>query len=410
MIKYLLSLLIFIISLNTYSKVWPSNSTWNQDTSKEFSRWISSEEYSVDIFNNKSSPWYGIETDCADAIVAAQVIYAYEMKVKYTVKLNQSGTALISSDTKIFDHIQDPLNRVKSFIHHIGKTIGTEALARYNSYPIDLKEMRPGDFYISRWMTNGSFIRHAAMIKSILPTGHLVLYSSTTPVKVRELEVREGMPLHIMSGTPWGFKRVQPYIEPNTSQLENYSLNQYKLLRSAGNDSFFPRVVDILKTEEDTLEGNLLRRVKNLCSQLELRQREVISTQKYLELINNRCMNYSEYDEHSTPSRDKSLLNGIKRLLYGWKKIRKSSHSDELSTKLTTGLDSLLRKNDEPAARENLKSLCSIELEIDSNIVSYDLKNFFDLSLKGKISSHPNDSIPKRWGAPGQNTQCKSFY
>ncbi|PIK16650.1 hypothetical protein [Halobacteriovorax sp. JY17] len=405
-----LLLIIFILSCGKpFAQVWDSNTKWSEETSQDFSSWISSDAYSTAIFQSPSSPWYGIRTDCADAIIAAQVIYAFETKTEFTLKLDSSNRNNLTNKTTQFDSISDPIQRVKAFIHLIGDTIGTEGLARFNSYPINPGQLRPGDFYVARWETNGEFVRHASMIKEILPTGHLVLYSSTTPVKVRELETREGMPLHILSGQPWGFKRVQPFLG-KSSELEDYSLSQYELLDTAGSDYFFPRVLDLLKVREDTLEENLLRRVKNLCSQLKLRKKEVYATQNYLASINNRCMNYSEYDEHSTPSRDKSLLNGIKRLLYGWKKIRQSESSGELSSTLRNGLDSLLRKNQSEQARDDLKNLCQIQLNLNNQEVSYDLKNFFDLSLKQRISSHPNDSLDMRWGAPGQKTSCKSFY
>ena len=405
----IISTLLLVLNYSAYSQVWTSDTPWTEETSRDFSNWISSDSYSVNIFIDPTSPWYGIKSDCADAIIAAQVIYAAERGIEFTLKNDSTNRSTLTNKSTRFDSIEDKYERVKSFIHHIGNIIGTEGLARYNSYPVDPSALRPGDFYISRWQTNGEYIRHAEMIKEILPTGHLVLYSSTTPVKVRELDVREGMPLHILSGSPWGFKRIQPFIA-SSNTLEDYSLSQYSLLTSAGDDFFFSRVTDLLKTEEDTLEGNLLRRVKNLCSQLKLRKREINSTQAYLERINHRCMNYSEYDEHSTPSRDKSLLNGIKRLLYGWKKIRKSSHAQNLSTRLSSGLDSLLRKNSSDGARDDLRSLCQVELNLQGQTASFDLKNFFDYSMRGSLSSHPNDSLARRWGAPGQKTSCQSFY
>ncbi|ATH08666.1 hypothetical protein BIY24_12120 [Halobacteriovorax marinus] len=405
--KIFLLLTLFISPL-LQAKVWHSQSAWTQESSKEFSNWIASDEYNVNLFQ-VGSKWENIKTDCADAIIAAQVIFAFERRIQFSLQLSEGSAHSITSDSHKFDQIQDDVQRVKSFIHYLGESIGTEGLARYNSYPIDLREIRPGDFYISRWKTNGNFIRHAAMIKEVLPTGHLVLYSSTTPVKVRELEVREGMPLHVLSGKPWGFKRIRP-AAMSVHELEDYSLNQYDLLNQVGEDSFFPRVIDHLKVEEDSLEENLKRRVRNLCSQLKLRNREINSTQIYLESIGHRCMNYSEYDEHSTPSRDKSLLNGIKRLLYGWKKIRRSNSATELSHELTSALDSILRKNDSDEARLELRKMCHIRLNLNGENLLYDLKNFFDLSMKGQISSHPNDTVAKRWGAPGQNTSCKSFY
>ncbi len=120
-------------------------------------------------------------------------------------------------------------------------------------------------------------------------------------------------------------------------------------------------------------------------------------------------MNYDEYNEHSTPSRDQSLQNGIKRLLYGWKKIRTSSYAESISSEVVLALDYLLRKNTSPQAYESLNNLCSINLILNGTAGQFNLKHFFDLKLKSKLSYHPNDSYEMRWGLEGKKTHCSSF-
>jgi hypothetical protein len=405
--KSIILAILILVPSSVFADVWTAERNWNEKDIERFSKWIQSDSYNPNIFS-ESGPYKGIKTDCADAIIAAKVIFSYENKLNFKLKTSSYNTDIISQEINKFDHIDDQLEKVKSFIHYLGSSIGTEALARFNSYPISPKDIMPSDFYVSRWTSNGKFVRHAYMIKNVLPTGHLTLYSSTTPVKERELDVREGMPLHILSGSPWGFKRFLP-LEINFDTPSDYSDDQYDFLREAGEDFFFSRVLDELKVEEDTLDLNLKRRVKNLCSQLKVRKREVLNTQRYLRRISNRCMNYSEYEEHSTPSRDKSLLNGIKRLMYGWKKIRKSEHVSKVSSEVVIALDHILRKNDSSEARESLNKLCKIDLTLKENEVSFNLKNFFDLMLQSRISSHPNDSYEKRWGLRGKITHCSSF-
>lgn len=409
---HILALLI-LFSLSSTASIWQANRSWSQEDVQGFSDWIASHEYHPMIFFSKESPYFGLKSDCADAIIAAKVIYSFENNLPFILKTSKYSSDVITNQNKMFDHIENHLERLMAFIHYIGESVGTEALARFNSYPVSFSGLRPGDFYITRWKTNGSFIRHASMIKEILPTGHLVLYSSTTPVKARELDTREGMPLHVIEDRPWGFKRFISHEISMTipsNQLNDYSTQQYDILTEAGKDHFFPRVIDQLKSEEDTLDGNLRRRVKNLCSALKLRQREVEYTIKYLEKVGNRCLNYSEYDEHSTPSRDQSLFNGIKRLLFGWKKIRRSSHLNKISQEVELALDHLLRKNNSSEGREALNELCHINLHLESKLYTFNLKNFFDLKRNSKISSHPNDSLASRWGASNQRTNCKTYY
>ncbi|WP_127714544.1 hypothetical protein [Halobacteriovorax sp. HLS] len=406
--KFILIILTFILSFSGTASVWDAQRNWNENDLISFSEWIRSESYNPLIFSSPTGAYFGTKTDCADAIIAAKVIYAFENGLNFKLKTSSYNSDIITNKTPLFDFLDNPHERVIAFIHYLGESIGTEALARFNSYPVDPREIRPSDFYVSRWKTNGEFVRHAYMIKDVLPTGHLKLYSSTTPVKVRELEVREGMPLHILSGRPWGFKRFLP-LEISFETPIDSSDKQYEMLEQYGDDHFFSRVVDELKTEEDTLDSNLKRRVKNLCSQLKLRKREIDFTQTYLEENSYRCMSYDEYNEHSTPSRDQSLQNGIKRLLYGWKKIRTSSYTQSISSEVVLALDYLLRKNTSLQAYESLNNLCSINLTLNGTTGQFNLKHFFDLKLKSKLSYHPNDSYEMRWGLEGKKTHCSSF-
>ncbi|OUR96499.1 hypothetical protein A9Q84_09120 [Halobacteriovorax marinus] len=411
--KSLAFIILFIFSSVTSASVWKANRSWTPEDIQDFSSWILSEEYHPMIFFSINSPYFGIESDCADAIIAARVIYSFQNNLPFILKTSKHNNDVITNKSDRFDNIENELERVKAFIHHIGQSIGTEGLARFNSYPVKLNQLKPGDFYITRWKINGTFIRHASMIKEILPTGHLILYSSTTPVKARELDIREGMPLHIIEAKPWGFKRFIPHeIDMTTpvTLLQDYSLEQYQILEESGKDHFFPRVIDELKTREDTLDENLRRRVRNLCSALKMRKREVEFTALYLKELGNRCLNRDEFDEHSTPSRDQSLLNGIKRLLYGWKKIRRSTHITKVSQEIQLALDYLIRKQRSLEAKSALNELCHIDLQINDNRVRFNLKHFFDLKMSSRISSHPNDEIAQRWGASGPKTSCKTYY
>jgi len=402
--KLIIYISLLIFSVNIRGAVWDSEFQWSKSWEERYSKWIESSEFNPNIFSSKVSPFYGIKSDCSDAIFAYRAIFSFKNKLNFKYKLYGE---IYSNSSNEFDHIQAPLDRLRAFIHKIGEVTGTESLARENSFSIELEDISPGDIYVSRWKRNGQYIRHAYLIKSILPTGHLVLYSSTTPVKVRKLAVRKGMPLHILSGEPWGFKRMKNHIQDDFEQ----SNSQYSLLAEVGDKYFFNRVVDILKKEEDTLEANLLRRIENLCIMLKDRALEVKSAIQYQNIINNRCMTSNEYHEYSTPSRDKSLINGIKRLMFGWKKINDRSDSVDVSSELAFGLNYLIRRERSDSARADHFKLCHVKLgSIKGKNRNFSLKTFYDGYQKKLISSNPNKSLASRWGLEKQRSSCSVFY
>ncbi len=79
-----LVLLIMTCSL-VHASVWTATRNWNEKDIEEFSKWIESDQYNPNIFK-ENGPYGGIKTDCADAIVAAKVLFSYENKLNFTLK------------------------------------------------------------------------------------------------------------------------------------------------------------------------------------------------------------------------------------------------------------------------------------------------------------------------------------
>ena len=391
-------ILILLFSLQINAKVWDSDRSWNDEDLSSFRNWVET-KLDRDIFSNTKSPYYGIKTDCADAIFAYMAIYSLENKLYFQAKLNFNN--LIDSNSSNFDHLPKK-ERLKSMVHYIGSNAGTYALAYHNSYPIELKDISGGDIYITEWNKNGKTNRHAYLIKSFQETGHFELYSSTTPAKVRKLGIRTGMPLHNFSKKPWGFKRIAPYYLVSNKRAD-YSNEQYKYRMTWGKD-FLPNLSKYLATQKDNINKNLLRRIGNICDMLLTRVNEVEEAIIYKTKI-NRCMNSSEYYNYSTPSRDSSLQSSLTRILIGWKKIRKSKLLSDIDEDIISSLDYLLGKRKDIEAKENLYNLCP--LKIEGHV--FTMRDYFKLKRNSRLSSNPNNSLRSRWGLPAKKSNCPTY-
>jgi len=393
MLKFIIATLF---SAQVLSAVWTSQRNWDENDLSNFRTWVEN-ELPRDIFSNPSSPYYGIETDCADAIFGYMAIYSLENSLFYKIKL--SHNSYIDNNSTRFDHLPEA-QRIRALIHYIGQSAGTYALAYYNSYPVALREISAGDIYVTQWTKNGSTNRHAYLIKKFIPTGHFELYSSTTPVKVRKLALRKGMPLHLFEGSPWGFKRIAPYYMISKTRSD-YSTEQYKYRQKWGK-SFLNNLSKLLAEEDDSFNLNLKRRLENVCDMLQTREQEVNSSIHYQDKI-KRCMNSSEYYMYSTPSRDNSLLSAMTRLLVGWKKIR--NQDVEIDQEIYSALEFFLGKDKSAEAKEDLFNLCPLVIENSSMT----MRDFFLLKRAKKISSNPNDPLRRRWGLNAQASSCPRY-
>jgi hypothetical protein len=372
-----------------------------------YSNWVK-DRVPQDIFSNPQSPYYGIKTDCADAAIALRAIYAYENQLSFQFVENEGS--LITEKTTRFDNISNQsIERLKAFIAFIGENVGSEVLAKDNTYPIELKGIRPGDLYITRWQNaKGQLTRHVYIIKDILPTGDLLLFSSTTPRAVRPFLPRKGMPLRIFKERPFGFRRFQAKLNGNVAkeQLENYSNMQYEALK-LGEDKFFKLVKETLQNTADTLELNIQRRIENVCVALTTRV-DVVEMALEAKLdLGKRCFSKDQYDEYSSPSRDRNIIQDIERLRYGYKTIVKNGMSVDLDPTTKLGLDYLIGENESTEALEAIKGLCSvgIDISLDRRVIM-NISSFYKRYNAALVSSNPNDHLEARWGLERSKGIC----
>lgn len=396
-----------LYSTLTQSAIYEAIRSFDKSDEVLYSRWIK-EVVTEDIFSNPESSYYGIKTDCADAAFALRIIYAFENKLSFEF-IDNDGKKITEKTARFDDISSSEGGRLKAFIDFIGENIGSEVLASDNTYPIDLKAIRAGDLYITRWANDrGQLTRHVYIVKDILPTGDLLLYSSTQPRAIRPLLPRKGMPLRIFKEGPFGFRRFQSNLALPKDNFENFSNMQYDALK-LGSDKFFNLVKEGLKSSEDTLQLNVERRIENICVALTTRKDVVEMALENKASLENKCFSKEQYNELSTPSRDRNIIQDIERLRNGYRTLLKNGNAYELNEKTRVGLDYLVSENNTDEGLMAIKSLCSLSLEIgaDKNIIM-NIKSFYERFGAGLVSSNPNESLGSRWGLERPKAICKN--
>ena len=80
-VLFVLSLALTFSSINIQAAVWEDTQSWSLEYEQKFSAWMQSPAVKENMFTSASSPYYGINTDCADTAYALRAIFAFENKL-----------------------------------------------------------------------------------------------------------------------------------------------------------------------------------------------------------------------------------------------------------------------------------------------------------------------------------------
>lgn len=405
--------LVFVLSLaiNTAkADVWKSERDWTIDDEAKFTTWVASDAFNKRIFIDSTSPYKNLSTDCSDVIYASRIIFAFENKLHFksfnpTKHDGNFWKKYITNNTNLFDKYPEGAERVKAYISYLGKYSDTKILASEDSYPINLKDIKPGDFYITEQDLNGTQIRHTYIIKKVYASGIFDLYYSTLPYMVRELKFHRGLPLFPFAREPFGFRRFKaPFtLDMIEKELPSFSLEQYDLLKRVGPNNVLSEISKSIRTEEEGLKGRLDRLLSNLCRSLNDRIEAVDESIRFVNSVNGRCVNRVEYNNLSTPIKDQRIMSQINTLSLYWRALIKENKLAEFSKEQIEGMNVLVGMV--PQDQLEHRNLCSDFSNIPVSIIEF--KTLFE---EEKLSSHPNDSRDVRWGKEGIQTDCQKFY
>ncbi len=380
--------------------VWKVEHKWDDSWDLKYSQWMA-ENWKTDFFMNPDRPaFYKMKHDCGDAPYFSRIAFASEHKLPFVIHDPLRKGKRLSQATRKFDHIKDPVKRLRAFMDFIAGRVSTRSLAA-DTYPIALKSLRPGDIYLSPG-------NHVYQIVGITDTGVPTVLSSTTPRKVRYLLYFRGFPMFVPSdakGQTDGYRRFRrpQDLDKPFSKLPDYSSEQYKVAKAAGyRFQKFSNTLKILLGKRPESSKEAIRRMVNeMCNLVRERKDYVDEGFDYLQKIRakgRRCMNKDEYYHYSTVSRDMRLGAFF------------SQNRREMNHFAMQGADPegmrILRaifqpEEPTPQMAQRLRRLCTVASEVPDYPL-LDLRDVWLAIWTGKLVSDPNAPLEHRWGIAGE--------
>lgn len=255
--SFLLSLVLFfsIFSARSHAEVWHANQQWNQDWENEYEHWVE-KNLRTDVFTRDEGLLGRLSTDCADALYAIRIQFAYEHGLPFIINapdVLRDRMKLFSSSTSMFDSIKNEKQRVRAFIKYIFEECGTNNLMN-DTFPVKIKEINSGIVYVVEWSLFGKMNRHSYIIKGFNGDGELLYYASDAPTDIRKLQIDTKYPRFSYNSAPFGFRRWKHpehllLAEKNIPTEAGYSNEQYILLNNVGKKQILKEIRNILKNQ-----------------------------------------------------------------------------------------------------------------------------------------------------------------
>jgi mRNA-degrading endonuclease HigB of HigAB toxin-antitoxin module len=424
-----MSLKLTLVALSSFAfglsslqaEIWKTKKSWSPKAEKAYTKWFQSNAVNPKIFTSKTSKYYGINADCADAAYALRAIFALENDLPFKVinpTGSSSGKRYLDNETDFFDSAGNKYQRLVAMINYLSDVVGTEHLSFHDTYPVKISSVKPGTLYTYKIVgADGNFIRHTYNIKEVTRLGDFDLIYSTQTVAKENLDLvykRSRMVTNAPLINNWGFKRFK---WPENHHISNTSLHpyfehsteQYELAKSTDERAFFRHVTNILKKDNESAQSMITRKLRTACEESNERITYVNQGYQYQLKLNGQCLNYADFDAYSTPSRDKNLYSTFLDLKDAVDIVIKSGKENQVDFELMQMAYAVVYgTNEHSAEAADLKTYCPIRYKPGKAL---HLAELYRRVKSGLLSSHPNDSLEVRWGdSSEEKTSCKKWY
>jgi hypothetical protein len=394
---FVLALLFAVISLMSSmasAAVWPSENEWDSSWEDRYRQWVRT-EWKDDIFMDPAKPiYYKFENDCADAVYAMRLIFAFENRLPFAINNRDKAGQIISNNMSMWDNLS-PDQRVRQFMNYVADMTSSESLPR-DTYPVAIADIKPGDIYVAPGV-------HSYQIVDVTDAGIAEVMASTTPKQARYLLRTPSFPFYVPEDKHMGdgyrrFKQPQNIMKA-ANQQPDYSEEQFQLAAQFGDDyvAFTDIIAGKLGKRTETADEKTQRLLLALCMYANDRSVYVYDALWYLQKIRGEgrhCMSASEYDGHSTPTRDKRLaqfFTSIRRHLDHVGRFDPRSQPARWAKAVFS--------SDQPPQQEmkSLNDFCMVQMTLGEEYYMT-LRELRQNVEAGSLVSDPNAPLPFRWG------------
>lgn len=407
-LKVLLSFLLFFLSSSAYSMVWKSENSWNDVWEKRYQHWVKN-NWTEDFFmNEKKLIYYKFSHDCADAVYAMRLVFSYENKLPFVIHdPRRPGKTISNGKTRWDKYPQE--KRVRKFMDYVADMTSTKSLAR-DTYPIALDDIKPGDIYAAPGV-------HSYQIVNITDYGVAEVMSSTTPKAPRFLDRIPSFPFYVPEDDKRktdGYRRfIQPQnIRKPLKKQPGYSEEQYQIAKGVNYDyvRFTDIIASALGSKTEPPEEKTLRLMIAMCMYANDRSVYVYDALYHLQEMRKKgrqCMTRREYDNYSTPSRDrrlKAFFNAVKHHYEQYAKYKPWTQPQRWARTLFSPTPP------KPADVAELNKFCLVQMSLGEKYF-IPLRELRQNLAAGRVISDPHAPLEYRWGA--QRTpykpRCKTY-
>ncbi len=412
LIKQLITGLLFIIlsSISTPSlaMVWKSENFWDDVWEKRYQHWVKN-NWTEEFFMDEKKPiYYMFSHDCADAVYAMRLVFSYEYKLPFVIHNPSKRGKTISNGKTSWDKLPEE-QRVRKFMDYVADMTSTRSLEN-DTYPIALDDIKPGDVYVAPDV-------HSYQIVNITDAGIAEVMSSTTPKAPRFLDRIPSFPFYVPEDAKRkgdGYRRfIQPQnIRKAIKKQPKYNEEQFEIAEAVNYD--YVKFTDIIssalgkRTEEP--DEKTLRLLIAMCMYANDRSIYVYDALWHLQQIRKKgrkCMTRNEYDNYSTPSRDRRLTAFFVAVKNHFEKNNKYKHWTQPQRWAKT-----LFTIEEPSPTEikDLNSFCKVQMSLGEEYF-IPLRELRQNLFAGKVISDPHAPLEYRWGAQlsPYKPQCKTY-
>ena len=390
----LLGMLLMLAFEVSYAAVWQDENQWDANWERRYQHWVKT-QWSDDIFMNPAKPiYYKYENDCADASYAMRLIFAFENRLPFVVNNQMKPGKVISNRMKTWDNLPAG-KRVREFLDYIADVTSTKSL-RHDTFPVALHDIKPGDIYVAPGV-------HSYQIVAVTETGIAEVMASTTPKKSRFLLRTPSFPFYVPDDKAMGdgyrrFKQPQNIRKPARSQ-PGYSEEQFRLAKDLKFDyvKFTDVIAKKLGRRAERPDEKTTRLLLALCMYANDRSVYVYDALWHLQEIRKkgrRCMNRREYDDYSTPGRDKRLTMFFSSIRHHLDRIGRFDPRSRPArwAKAVFAID-------EPPAGElkHLNDFCMVQMTLGEELYM-PLRELRKNLEGGYLVSDPHAPLQYRWG------------
>jgi len=407
-IKLVISIFFIFFSNYASAMVWKAENTWDAVWEKRYQHWVKN-NWTEEFFMDEKKPiYYKYSHDCADAVYAMRLVFAYEYKLPFVINDPSRRGKTISNGKTRWDKLPEP-QRVRKFMDYVADKTSTRTLEN-DTYPIALDDIKPGDVYVAPDV-------HSYQIVNITETGIAEVMSSTTPKAPRYLDRIASFPFYVpedYKGKSDGYRRfIQPQnIRKPIKKQPGYNEEQFEIAKSVNNDyvKFTDIISSALGSRAEKPDEKTLRLLIAMCMYANDRSIYVYDALWHLQKIRKkgrRCMTRTEYNNYSTPSRDRRLKAFFTAVKNHYEKNSKYKNWTQPQRWAKT-LFSV--KQPTPAEIKDLNSFCMVQMSLGEKYF-IPLRELRQNLAAGKVISDPHAPLEFRWGA--QRTpykpECKTY-